>query len=146
MGRLLLIAIAISFAPFIHTEWSDAQQASSLIGTIESGSFIGAVLSDAKGEQVVYRLRDKLPDGSQITAIRSDSISLKSADGTFYTMYISHDTKTVASSQPAAHAPVASPESAPRQLGPTPAQQEVINRIKQREFDRAQRRKNRGDE
>lgn len=62
-----------------------------LIGTIQSNNFIGAVFSDPKGEQTFARVFDTLPDGSQIVAVRSDSISLKRTDGMSYDMYIAHD-------------------------------------------------------
>lgn len=102
----LLIALSVSLAALGSVPRSDAQppaaQTSGLIGTIRSGGFIGAVLTDAKGEQVLYRLKETLPDGSQLVDVRSESITLKSADGTFYNMYIAHDTKTVAAVRPEA--------------------------------------------
>jgi hypothetical protein len=105
--HLLVTAFSIAIALLLSYEIAAAQSAGSqtakLIGTIKSDGFIGAVLSDAKGDQVFYRLKEKLPDGSQIVAVRSDSISLKSADGTPYEIYIAHDmpheTKAVASVQ-----------------------------------------------
>ena len=80
----------------------DAQVADSyrLIGTIQSRNFIGIVMSDSKGAQSFYGVSDKMPDGSQIVEVRSDSITLKRTDGTLYDMYIAHDTKTVASVAP----------------------------------------------
>jgi hypothetical protein len=94
---LLIFSLVVPFSVAKVSAQSAGSQNSSLVGTIQSGDFIGAVLSDAKGEQVFYRLKEKLPDGSQIIKVRADSISLKGADGTSYDMYISHDTKTVAS-------------------------------------------------
>jgi len=69
----------------------------SLIGTIVSGSFAGAVIADATGAQSFYRLNEKLPEGQQIVAVRGDSISLNGTNGSEYTMYIAHDMKTAAS-------------------------------------------------
>jgi hypothetical protein len=106
--HLLVTAFSITVALLLSYETAVAQsagpQTAKLIGTIKSDGFIGAVLSDAKGEQVFYRLKEKLPDGSQIVAVRSDSISLKGADGTPYEIYIAHDmpheTNAVASVRP----------------------------------------------
>jgi len=80
-----------------------AQQAPSgysLNGTIQSSDLTGAVITVAKGEQSFFRKFEKLPDGSQIVAVRPDSIVLKHPDGTTYEMYVLHETKTVASVQP----------------------------------------------
>ena len=100
----ILVLIFLSLSAFISVDASNAQQpitqTSGLIGTIRSGGFIGAVLTAAKGEQVLYRLKEMLPDGPQLVEVRSESITLKSTDGTFYNMYIAHDTKTVASVRP----------------------------------------------
>jgi hypothetical protein len=74
----------------------------SLIGTIISKSFKGAVIKDSKGEQTLYLIHDKLPDGSQLVKIYTDSISLKGPDNTAYTMYILHDKTTVSPDQPLA--------------------------------------------
>ena len=62
-----------------------------LIGTIISKAFTGAVLIDAKGEQIFYRLYEKLPDGMQIVKVHSDRISLKGESGEIYDVYISHE-------------------------------------------------------
>jgi hypothetical protein len=96
---LLFLITFIFTALFFFVDIVNAQVADSyrLIGMIRSIYFTGVVLSDPKGEQSFYRLFDKLSDGSQIVAVRSDSISLKGADGTSYDMYIAHDTKTAAS-------------------------------------------------
>ncbi len=94
---ILAFSLVVLFSVVKASAQTAGSQTPSLVGTIESGAFVGAVLSDAKGEQVFYRLKEKLPDGSQIVKVRANSISLKGADGTSYDMYISHDTKTVAS-------------------------------------------------
>jgi hypothetical protein len=67
-----------------------------LIGTVEGEVFTGAVLDDAAGTQIFYRVGDTLPDGSQIVKVQSDNISLKRSDGIIYELYITHDTKTAA--------------------------------------------------
>ncbi len=94
---IIAFSLVVLFSVVKVSAQTAGSQTPSLVGTIESGAFVGAVLSDAKGEQVFYRLKEKLPDGSQIVKVRANSISLKGADGTSYDMYISHDTKTVAS-------------------------------------------------
>ncbi len=66
----------------------------SLVGTIMGSEFVGAVIKDSSGSQSFYRLYDKLPDGSKVVLVRTNSISLKGTDGTTYEMYILHETKT----------------------------------------------------
>ena len=90
-----------------------------LIGSIQSRNFIGAVLSDAKGLQVVYRLGEKLPDGSQIVAIRPGSISLKGADGASYDIYISHEMKSIAAVPFSPFDPFAGKKSTPGKRPPS---------------------------
>ncbi len=62
----------------------------SLIGTIQSQDFSGAVIRSGSSDQT-YRLGEKLPDGSQIIKVQSDSILLKDADGMTYEMFILHE-------------------------------------------------------
>lgn len=94
--NMVFIVLVFSLVLFF-TSAADAQvaeaQVDSLIGTIEGKDVIGAILGDTKGAQSFYRLGDKLPDGSQIVEVRSDSISLRGTDGLSYDMYIHHDTK-----------------------------------------------------
>jgi hypothetical protein len=105
--HLFLITIICTVLLFF-VDSANAQIADSyrLIGVIRSTNFTGIVLSDSKGIQSFYRVSDKLPDGSQIVEVRSDSISLKGSDGTSYDMYISsymsdiHGTKTSVSVRP----------------------------------------------
>jgi len=78
-----------------------------LIGTIKGKDVAGAVLDDSAGNQIFYRLREKLPDGSRITRIQDDVVSVQREDGTSYDLYIVHDAK-----------PSAKPSSLP---APTPA-------------------------
>jgi len=59
----------------------------------EGPDLSGAVLQDAAGVQAFYRLREQLPDGSQIVKIRSDSILLKQTDGTLHEVFITQDNK-----------------------------------------------------
>ncbi len=73
-----------------------------LIGTIEGGSFTGAVLDDTAGKQSFYRLRELLPDGSKVVKVRSDSVLLKQADGSLYELFITRDTKTAVQANPLA--------------------------------------------
>jgi hypothetical protein len=88
-----------------------------LIGTVEGKAFAGAVLDDATGAQSFYRINDKLPDGSQVVKVQSDSISLKRDDGTAYELYITHDTKTVVPTKlPVSAGPVTPISSVDRRL------------------------------
>src|SRR5512143_4250556 len=66
----------------------NASSAYRLIGTVEGGSFIGAVLDDNAGKQSFYRLRELLPDGSLLVKVRDNSIRVKSANGTLYDVYV----------------------------------------------------------
>ncbi len=79
-----------------------AQSGYSLVGTIQSGDLTGAVITVSKTEQTFFRKFEKLPDGSQIVEVHPDSIALKRDDGTKFEMYTLHETKTIASAQPAA--------------------------------------------
>lgn len=92
-----IFTVVLFFVESVNAQVTDSYR---LIGMIRSIYFTGVVLSDPKGEQSFYRLFDKLPDGSQIVAVHSDSISLKRADGTSSDMYIAHDMKAAASVAP----------------------------------------------
>lgn len=70
-----------------------------LIGTIEGGVFSGAVLEDATG-QAFYRIHEKLPDGSQITKVGHDRITIKRSDGGKIELQIVDDTKIVNITKP----------------------------------------------
>jgi hypothetical protein len=104
-------AASVSVAPGT-SEPAAAPSAYRLIGTVEGGAFAGAVLDDAAaGAQTFYRLRETLPDGSQIVKVRSDSISVKQSDGMVYELYIIHDMKASApSASPPAGAGPAVPQ------------------------------------
>jgi hypothetical protein len=94
------------------SEPAAAQSTYRLIGTVEGGAFTGAVLDDAAaGGQTFYRLRETLPDGSQIVKVRSDSISVKRSDGMVYELYIIHDMKV---SAPSAGPPASAGQAVPR--------------------------------
>ncbi len=92
-----------------------AQSGYSLIGTIQGGDLTGAVIAVAKGEQSFFRKFDKLPDGSQLVAIRSNSISLKGESGNIYDIYINHDLRTAgtgAAARPSARVDYSPPHPA----------------------------------
>ena len=99
-GELLTFSTFVFFLLFCFFNTADAQVTSqsgySLIGTIQSRGFSGAVIGVAKGEQSFYRLGDKLPDGSQIVKVSEDTILLKGTDGSTYEMYVLHETKVTA--------------------------------------------------
>ncbi len=88
-----------------------------LIGTVDYGDVSGAVLDDATGAQTFYRLREKLPDGSQIVKVKSDSIALRRPDGSLIELYIIHDLQPSAPARPgigtSSPAPVAPPAPSP---------------------------------
>jgi len=72
-----------------------------LVGTVTSTALSGAVLVDSTGLQSFYRLRERLPDDSQIMKVRSDSILLKRTDGMLYELFITQDVKSAAPAGPA---------------------------------------------
>jgi hypothetical protein len=140
---ILLLVVPLSLISQVNAQ-SATESGYSLIGTIRSGDFSGAVIKVAKGEQSFFRLFEKLPDGSQIVQVHDDSISLKGTDGTIYDMYISHEKIMGAAASPMTNNNASQPSSI--YVGPTPAQQEVINRIKQQNLERARRRKKEDEE
>ncbi len=100
---VLTIFFVFSFVFFINNTAAAqvaGQSGYSLVGTIQSRDFTGAVINVSKNEQTFLRLGDKLPDGSQVVKVTPDSIVLKAADGTTSEMFVLHETKTVASVQP----------------------------------------------
>lgn len=66
-----------------------------LIGTVEGESFAGAVLQDAAGAQVFYRLNEKLPDDSRLIKVKRDRVTLKKPDGSTTDIQILDDAKIV---------------------------------------------------
>jgi len=66
-----------------------------LIGTIEGEYFSGAVLADATNQQAFYRLKQRLPDGSQIVKVKRASVTIKRSDGSTVEIQIVDDTKIV---------------------------------------------------
>ncbi len=144
LRKPILIAFLMAFV-FVLVQPANAQQAGAnstfrLIGTIRGKLFSGAVLQDTTGNQVVYQLHEKLPDGSRIVHLREDSIALKGEDGTVYDMYIAHDTRSVESSSGSSGSKVVQPVSR------TPQQQESLARKEQRMSRRAHRRSHDDDE
>ncbi len=93
-----------------------------LTGTVEGKAFAGAVIIDAAGVQSFYRLYDKLPDGSQIVQVRSNSISLKGESGTRYDIYINHDMKTAGATGQSARLESYSPPTTMSGSGAEPGQ------------------------
>ena len=74
-----------------------------LIGTIEGGSFSGAVLEDASG-QAFYGINQKLPDGSQIIRVMRDKVTLQRSDRSKIDIKIADDDKIVNVQAPAGNA------------------------------------------
>lgn len=83
-----------------------------LIGTIEGKALAGAVLGDATGSQSFYRLHERLPDGSQVVRVQSDSISLRRSDGTSYDLYIHGSNSSAQQATPSVSAGAVSPMAA----------------------------------
>ncbi len=107
---LVLIGLFTSLAPADFravAQEAIAPPAFRLIGTIEGKDFSGAVLIDAAGKQMFYRLYDTAPDGSKITAVSGGSIVLRRPDGTRYELYIIHDMKAASASGAPLSSPVA---------------------------------------
>ena len=65
-----------------------------LIGTVEGGSFSGAVLEDSTG-QVFYRIHQKLPDGSQIIKVKREKVTLQRSDGSTFDILLADDDKII---------------------------------------------------
>jgi hypothetical protein len=63
-----------------------AQSGYRLIGILKGPALTGAVLGDGAGEQIFYRLHERLPDGSQVVKVRG-GIVLKRNDGCFANCY-----------------------------------------------------------
>ncbi len=71
-----------------------------LIGTIRSRDFVGAVITVSNNEQLFYRLGETLPDGSKVVKVQSDSVLLKGSDGIVYQMYIVQGNKNISAVLP----------------------------------------------
>jgi general secretion pathway protein C len=82
-------------SPSAGSAATPAASAYVLVGTVEGEQFAGAVLQDATGAQAFYRLHQKLPDGSQITAVKRDRVRLRTADGGDLEIQLVDDTKIV---------------------------------------------------
>jgi len=120
---IVMIVLASSFLFFAARVDAEASNPSSysLVGTIQSKTFIGAVINDAKGEQSFFRIYEKLPDGTQIVEVRSDSISVKEEAGTRYDIYINHNMKTAGAASQSAHKASYAPATSTPDVKPTKA-------------------------
>ena len=93
-GIIRILIFLVFFLPGTgHAQFNGNSSLYRLIGTIQSGAFAGAVLDDTAGLQTFYRLHERLPDGSQVVKVQSDSISIKRSDGSSYDLVIIHDSK-----------------------------------------------------
>jgi hypothetical protein len=95
------------------------------VGTVESKDFTGAVIITPDGMQSFYRLRETLPDGTQLVQVHTDSISMKGPDGSRYEMFITAAGKQHTSAGPGAPA-IAQPQS------PSPADNDRQSRPSRR--------------
>ncbi len=75
-----------------------------LIGTIEGEQFAGAVLEDSTG-QAFYRIDQKLPDGSAITKVMRDKVSIRRSDGVTVNLEVVDETKIISIQKPGAAGP-----------------------------------------
>ena len=105
------------------TNGTDAPAMSQLVGTVESGTFSGAVFDDGAGEQSFYRINAPLPDGSQIVRIHKKSIIIKRQDGSTYEMFVSGGNASAIATVPASR-----PEPA-RQLSTPPEPSTTTNPV-----------------
>lgn len=92
---------------------SKGSSAFRLIGTMEGKHLSGAVLQDTSGQQSFYQLYEKLPDGSEVVKVNTDSILLKRSDGAAYELYIGHGTTNVASASSVPSNPYVAAQSTP---------------------------------
>ncbi|MHB8844354.1 MAG: hypothetical protein ACYC7L_06345 [Nitrospirota bacterium] len=102
-GFFLVLAISLFFQEAVLSASSAATPSPSsprLVGTVEGGPFSGAVFDDGTGVQAFYRLHEKLPDGSTIVKVRSDSIVIKKDDGLHYEMYTTGTANSAATALP----------------------------------------------
>jgi hypothetical protein len=107
------LADSVSAQSRPNTVPGSSSSAYRLIGTIEGRSFTGAVLDDTTGKQSFYRVRELLPDGSLLVKVRDNSITVKSADGALYDVYVSRDNKSASIAvlaPPAVTAAIAEPQ------------------------------------
>jgi hypothetical protein len=81
-----------------------AESTYSLVGTVESKGFTGAVIITPDGKQSFYQLRETLPDGAQLVQVHSDSVSLKGSDGSRYEIFITAAGKLQSTAAPGAPA------------------------------------------
>lgn len=118
---LFLIVLSWIFLP-VEPVYAEAPGPYRLIGTIEGGKgFAGAVLDDSSGVQTFYRLREQLPDGSQIVKVSSDVIAVKRSDGTSYELFLMQAIKPgTAQARPAAASVAVNPTSGPASAGGEP--------------------------
>ncbi len=65
-----------------------------LIGTMEGGSFSGAVLEDSTG-QAFYRIHEKLPDGSRIIKVMRDKVRIRRSGGSTIDILVTDEDKIV---------------------------------------------------
>jgi hypothetical protein len=109
-----LLFISLTFCFPDNTSAQSSSTAYRLVGTVQGAAFMGAVFVDPAGVQRIFRIHDKLPDGSRIIRVQSDSIVLKRPDGTTFELFTAHDTKAAAGNPlPTRDAPAALPEDGP---------------------------------
>ena len=100
LSSALFLADSANAQPGGSLEPASGESVYRLIGTVEGKAFIGAVLDDSTGIQSFYRLHERLPDGSQVAKVQSDSILIKRSDGTSYELYISQGAQTAVQARP----------------------------------------------
>ncbi len=131
-GLLQLNCTSRADAQPLPADRTEAPAASQLVGTIVSGPLTGAVFDDGNGNQSFYRIRERLPDGSQIIKIGNETILVKRSDGEVSEMFITGGKgHTVTSSAPPNPAPALQQQyQRPPQIAPQapPAPLEPVRR------------------
>jgi hypothetical protein len=102
--RHVMIAF-IAVSTFVSASAFAEDAAFTLVGTIVSRSMTGAVIKNAQGEQTLYLLHERLPDGSEIIDVAKSSIRLRGRDNAVFDLYILHGLNPAAASAPNAGAP-----------------------------------------
>ena len=101
--------------------------ASKLVGTMNSGNLSGAVFENASGEQKFYRKNVTFSDGSRIIAVSSESIVVRTPEGSFAEYLVTRGTAGRSVNVPLTPSAVEPPPSAAPQ---TRTEGELQKRIK----------------
>jgi hypothetical protein len=84
---LLVILLTVLFLPAEARAQAASPSGYRLIGTTTGKDFTGAVIDDGVNGQAFYRLRERLPDGSQVVKVGDGKVSIKGSDGVLYELF-----------------------------------------------------------